>query len=75
MNYFMKEHSPPVVRTYQQKKCPCPQSTIIGSVSSEERASTVTCSEGSILDGSLTARPHPGEGHHFSVGLLSTKAW
>ena len=60
---------------YQQKKCPCPQSTIIGSVSSEERASTATCSEGSILDGSLTARPHPGEGHHFSVGLLSTKAW
>ena len=74
MNYFMKDHLLPLVRTYQQKKCPRPQSTIIGSVSSEERASTATCSEGSILDGSLTARPHPGEGHHFRVGLLSTKA-
>ena len=61
--------------THQQKKWPLPQSTVIGSVSPKELASTETFSEGSMLDGSLTARPHPGDGHHFKVGLLSTKAW
>ena len=62
------------VLTYQQKKWPWPQSTIIDSVSSVELASTAIGNEGNILDGSLTARPHPGDGHHFRLGLLSTNA-